>query len=297
MTWFACIEGGGTKFALAASFDGVLTSRLRVDTRSPTDTLGDCVRHFQELATQFGPPAAIGIGCFGPLDLRPRSPQFGHVLATPKAGWSGVDLVTPFRTAFAVPVGIDTDVNAAALGEQQFGAGRACQDLVYLTVGTGIGGGLLVRAEPVHGCLHPEVGHLRPRRHAADQDFAGVCPFHQDCFEGLASGVAIAARFGTSLDQLPADHVGHDIIADYLGQLSAQLALMFAPERIIVGGGVLGVPGLLERVQARQQHWLGGYLPAHVGDGRLCAPALGGDSGLMGAYVLARRALDSRASH
>lgn len=298
MSWFACVEGGGTKFQVAAaSLDGTLSSRLRVDTRGPDDTLAECVRHFQAIAAEQGPPAAIGIGCFGPLDLRPDSLRYGHVLATPKAGWSHVDLLAPFRAAFPVPLAIDTDVNAAALGEQQFGAGRDCRDLVYLTVGTGIGGGLLVRSEPVHGCLHPELGHLRPRRHPADSDFAGVCPFHQDCFEGLASGPAIAARFGVSLDRLPADHIGHDIIADYLGQLSAQLALMFAPERIIIGGGVLGVPGLLARVQDRQQHWLGDYLPAHVGTGRLSAPGLGGDSGLLGAYVLAKRAQVLMQSH
>lgn len=298
MTWFACVEGGGTKFQLArVTADGRLLDRLRLPTEHPDRTLAACVAHFQNLTAQYGPPLAFGIGSFGPLDVSPSSLQFGRLLDTPKPGWRHVDLRAAFATRFAVPIGIDTDVHAAALGEWQQGAGRGQSVLCYLTVGTGIGGGLLIRGQPVHGSLHPELGHLRPRRHPEDLTFPGVCPFHQDCFEGLASGPAIVARWGQPLASLIDSHPAHGIIADYLGQLCAQLVLVVSPERIVMGGGVLEAAGLLSQVKARTHVWLAGYPSNRQGldtvvwlDRVIQPPVLGDDAALLGAWVLARKA-------
>lgn len=295
MSWYGCIEAGGTKFMVGAGrAEGRIDDRRRIPTGTPGDTLAACVEHLREIAHRLGPPAAIGIGAFGPLDLDGRSPFHGRLLSTPKAGWRDVDLVRPFAEAFGVPVAIDTDVNAAALGEHRHGAGLGFDTLAYVTVGTGIGGGLVIDGRPLHGALHPEIGHLRPRRPAGDLDFAGVCPFHGDCFEGVASGPAIHARWGASLDALPASHPAHALIADYLGQLCAQLVLAASPRRIILGGGVLGDHRLLPDISASLQRWLGGY-PVRIADSPgapplLVAPGLGTDAGLVGALVLAQTA-------
>jgi fructokinase len=295
MSWWGCIEAGGTKFGVAAGrAEGRIDDRRRIPTGAPDATLAACIDHLRAIAHRHGPPVAIGIGAFGPLDLEPRSARYGRLLSTPKPGWSGVDLVRPFAEAFGVPVAIDTDVNAAALGEHRHGAGRGLDALAYVTVGTGIGGGLVIDGRPLHGALHPEIGHLRPRRPADDLDFVGVCPFHGDCFEGLASGPAIEARWGASLDRLPATHRAHALIADYLGQLCAQLVLAASPRRIILGGGVLGDFRMLPDIATSLQRWLGGY-PAPIADDSgtpalLVPPALGDAAGLTGALVLARAA-------
>jgi len=196
---------------------------------------------------------------------------------------------------FSCPVGFDTDVNAAALAEQRWGAGRDTPNLVYVTVGTGIGGGVLIEGAAVHGLMHPEIGHIHPRRHELDANFAGVCPFHGDCLEGLASGPAILARSGNELWQLDAAHAQWEIEADYLGQLCAQLVLTVSPQRIIVGGGVM-VEDLFSRVRRRTLHWLGGYVDRpeilHDIERYIVPPALAARAGVLGALCLA---LDARA--
>jgi len=192
---------------------------------------------------------------------------------------------------FSCPVGFDTDVTGAALAEQRWGAGRGTQNMVYLTVGTGIGGGVLVEGAPVHGLMHPEIGHIHPRRNSRDGDFAGVCPFHGDCLEGLASGPAILARTGSELQHLDAAHAQWDLQADYLGQLCAQLVLTISPQRIIMGGGVMQQERLFPLLRARMQHWLGGYIERSeiVSDvDRYVVPAaLGARAGVLGALRLA----------
>jgi fructokinase len=187
-----------------------------------------------------------------------------------------------------VPVGFDTDVNAAALAEYA-AAGAAGGSLAYLTIGTGIGGGLVLDGRPVHGIAHPEVGHIYPRRHREDCDFSGTCPAHGDCLEGLASGPAVLARWGVSLSDLPADHPGHAIIADYIAQACHTLAASVAVGEIVIGGGVANTPGLVEQVAERARALDAGYLPGGTRH-RIIRPRLGSDAGITGALMLAQDA-------
>jgi fructokinase len=290
------IEAGGTKLVCAVARDGNdIVAETRIDTTTPDATLGAAQRFFESATAEHGALAAIGIATFGPVDLRPSSPTFGRLLATPKPGWASTDLVTPFARRFRCPVVIDTDVNAAALAEALHGAGRDCGTVVYVTVGTGIGGGIVVDGRTVKGSLHPEMGHIRVVRHARDVDFPGLCPFHGDCVEGLASGPAILARYGISLDGLPADHEALRVVGYYLGQLAATILLMLSPERVIFGGGVMNRASLLRETRAAAAKLLNGY--AGLGtdaaplEHLIVAPGLGERSGVVGAMALAKTAL------
>jgi len=289
---FGAIEAGGTKFVCAiGDASGRILTETRFPTTDPATTLGALVACLRRQEAEWGPLAAIGVAAFGPLDLNPASPHHGRILDTPKAGWTGTNIAAALAREFALPVAIDTDVNAAALGEHRWGACQDIEDLVYVTVGTGIGGGALVSGQRVHGLMHPEIGHLLPRRHPLDTEFRGVCPFHGDCFEGLASGPAILARSGASLETLAADHPQWEIEADYLAQLCTQLVFALSPRRIVLGGGVMNQARLLPMIRRRAQHWLGGYvqrveLKAGI-DGYLVAPGLGAQSGIRGALAIA----------
>ncbi|RZF66310.1 ROK family protein [Sphingomonas populi] len=285
-----CIEAGGTKFVLgvATGPDTVLRT-ARVATTRPDETIGAALDFFRTAAADFGAFAAFGIASFGPVDLDPRSSGWGRIGDTPKEGWRDADIAGPFGQAFDCPVGFDTDVNGAILAEHLWGAARGTDVAVYVTVGTGIGGGALVAGRPVHGLRHPEMGHMLPRRHPDDRDFAGICPFHGDCLEGLASGPAIIARWGASLSELPEGHVGRTIIADYLAQLVVAQHAILSPQRIVFGGGVLATPGLLDLVRARAEVLAAGYF-GDGGDGLIVAPGLGDRAGLLGALALAQRA-------
>lgn len=277
------IEAGGTKFVLGVGHGpDAIIEQQQIDTRDPATTLAEATAFF---ARHEG-LAAIGIGSFGPLERDPRSAQWGHILATPKPGWSQFDLAGAVARAFRVPVAFDTDVNAAALAEARLGAARDAKVSVYVTIGTGIGGGVIANGHIVGGAGHPELGHMRPRRSADDHGFDGICPFHGDCLEGLASGPAIKARWGESLSHLPADHPGHAIIAGYLGEMCNTLRAALAPDAIVLGGGVMGTPGLFERVIEAAAAGDGGYfaLPAAQVIRR---PALAPVSGLAGAFLLA----------
>jgi fructokinase len=286
------IEAGGTKFqcALVRGADTVLASR-RIPTTSPPETLGAVVRFFAEAQAEFAPAEAFGIGTFGPVDLDTGSATHGRILPTPKAGWSGADLRAPLQARFRRPVAIDTDVNAAALAEAAFGAGRALRSLAYVTVGTGIGGGVVLDGQALHGMLHPEMGHIVVRRDPRDLDFAGTCPFHRDCLEGLASGPAVEARWGAPLDALAPEHPAADVIGGYLAQLAVAIVLLIACERIVFGGGVMTNGKVLTHVRRRARELLGGYLPVARVSGDLTdflvPPGLGERSGLVGAALLA----------
>jgi fructokinase len=289
------IEAGGTKFicGVGSSPDAILRE-CRIPTTTPEQTLGAAIAFFQDAGAVLGPIGALGIASFGPIALRREYPNWGHLLATTKPGWSGADLAGPLAAALNVPVALDTDVNGAALAEHRLGAGRGLASLAYVTVGTGIGAGLIVDGRPVHGLVHPEIGHLRPRRPAEDMRFAGICPFHGDCFEGVASGGAIGARSGAGLDALPADHPAWEIEADYLGQLCATLVLAVSPELIVLGGGVMQQKALFPMIRRRFDHWLKGYPDlgsAGVREPFVVPPALGGRAGLVGALLLAEAAL------
>lgn len=291
MALYGSIEGGGTKFVCAV---GSTPDDLRAEVRFPTTTPEATLDRAVEFFTGRGPLDAIGIAMFGPLNLDRESPDYGHVGPTPKPGWTDADIVGPLSRAFGIPVGFDTDVNGAALGEGRWGAGAGLDDFVYVTVGTGIGGGVVSNGKAIHGLVHPEVGHLRIPRHP-DDTYPGRCPFHGDCLEGVASGPEIADRWGTSAQDLGADTPrAVELEAFSLGYAMANLALVLSPQRIILGGGVMQLPGLLQATRRRMLEALGGYVDSAALDRGACAyvvaPQLGGGSGIAGGLVLAERA-------
>jgi fructokinase len=292
---YGAIEAGGTKFICAAGYGhDEIVEETRIPTTSAAETLGSVIDFFKRVERDTGLLRSFGVAAFGPIELHREAATFGQLLATPKPGWSGVSLIEGLRQYFARPVGIDTDVNAAALAETYFGAGVGSRSSVYVTVGTGIGGGAVIDGRTVRGLLHPEMGHLLVRRDARDAAFPGVCPFHGDCLEGLASGPAIVAHWGVGVDQWAEDHPGFEIIGAYLGQLAAAVALVLSAERIIFGGGVMRTGRLLPYIRHSASSVLNGYLPiAAVAGGfdeYIAAPALGERSGLAGAFILAAEA-------
>jgi fructokinase len=290
--YFGAVEAGGTKFVVAIGNDrGEILAQERFPTADPASTLAATCAFLHQHGAAVGALAAIGIASFGPVELDRTCARYGFIGRTPKPGWSGIDITGSLAREFACPIGFDTDVNAAAMAEHRWGAARDIKNLVYLTIGTGIGGGVIVDGSPIHGLVHPEIGHIYPRRHALDLEFAGVCPFHGDCLEGVASGPAIIARTGASLQQLAATHSQWEIEADYLGQLCAQLVVTVSPQRIVMGGGVMSQTRLLPLIRQRMRHWLGGYIDrpeilAGV-DRYVVAPELGDRAGVFGALVLA----------
>ena len=283
------VEAGGTKIMLAV---GTGPDDIRATTRIPTTNPDEVARGMLAFFEGQPPVAAFGIGSFGPVRLDRAAPDWGHLLATPKPGWSGASFAAPLVEHFGMPVAIDTDVNAAALAEQRHGAARGARVAAYVTVGTGIGVGVVIDGKPLHGALHPEFGHIRIVRDPNDP-FRGVCPYHGDCLEGLAAGPAIFARWGASLDQLGDVELAQ--IADDLGQGCAALALAYSPQRIVLGGGVMGAPGLREAIDGRMRHWLGGYL-RELSPDMIAAPALGDRAGISGAIELARDLLAGASS-
>jgi fructokinase len=291
------VEAGGTKINLAVGVTAIeITDRARVETTTPDATIAAILRFFEPYRKQL---KAFGVASFGPVRLDRMAPDWGRLLTTPKPGWSGASFVHPLIQAFGMPVELETDVNAAVLAEHRLGAlrGEACA--AYITVGTGVGTGFIVGGAPVHGLMHPEGGHLRVLRPLdGDDAFAGCCPYHGDCLEGLASGVAIQRRWGATLSDLPRDHIAHTLIADYLGQACASIALTLSVGRIAIGGGVSHSPGLHAAVAERMRHWLGGYLPDEqvARDEFIAWPALGGEAGIVGAMLLAERAAATRSS-
>jgi fructokinase len=289
------IEGGGTKFICAVGHSaGRILERVIIPTADPAPTLESVLRFFSEAQHRHGSIGALGIASFGPLDLRRGSPTYGRLMRTPKAHWSGTDLVGSLRSRFAVPIAIDTDVAAAALAEATLGAAQDVGSVAYVTVGTGIGAGfspgLLAGAQ----LLHPEVGHLRVQRHPDDGDFPGICPFHADCLEGLASGPALVQRWGKDLEKIDPSHPAWAIEGYYLAQLAASVALIASPERIILGGGVMSNAHLLSHIHSAARATLNGYIEplndAQALERYIRTPGLGDGAGLAGAFLLAGQA-------
>jgi fructokinase len=289
------IEAGGTKFvcAVGTSPDDV-RALARIGTTTPQETIGRAIEFFRAESARHGPLSAVGIASFGPIDPEPRSPRFGYITSTPKPGWADTDFAGTVGRALGVPVGFDTDVNVAALGEWRWGAGQGTDNLIYLTIGTGIGGGGLVNGQRMHGLVHPEMGHMRiPHDRAADP-YPGHCPFHGDCFEGLACGPAMAERWKKSPQELPADHPAWTLEAHYLGLAVVNVICALSPGRIILGGGVMSQPRLLPMVRAGVQELLNKYVqsPAVLDqiEQYIVAPGLGDRSGVLGALALAELA-------
>jgi fructokinase len=292
---FGGIEAGGTKFVCAVgSGPGDLQAEARFPTTHPEETLARTIEFFREQEAHFGPLAGFGIAAFGPVDPDPRSPAFGYITSTPKPGWKNTDLAGAIRRAFGKPVGFDTDVNGAALSEWLWGAGQGLDTLIYFTIGTGIGGGALVGGKLVHGLVHPEMGHIRLPHDKTVDPFDGFCPYHGDCFEGLAAGPAIEKRWGEKAENLPPDHPAWALEAHYLGLAMSSFICTLSPQRIIMGGGVMSQQHMLPLVRRSVQETLNGYVQSPMilerMDEYIVPPGLGAYAGVLGAIALARQA-------
>lgn len=282
----AAVEAGGTKFlcAVGTSPDD-LRAECRIPTTTPQETLHRVAEFFEGWKGE--PIRALGIATFGPAGVRAGRADHGFITQTPKAGWASTDLLGSLASVLPVPAGFDTDVNGAALGEWLWGAGRGSDSVLYVTVGTGIGGGLCRQGEPLHGLSHPEMGHVQVCRPEGERrEFAGICPYHGDCLEGIASGPALAARWQCPAEELPDDHPAWDLWARDMGRGLCQMICTLSPEVIILGGGVASRQALLPRVEAAVRAQINGYVPLP----KIVPPGLGGRSGLMGALALGRRA-------
>jgi len=288
------IEGGGTKFVCAIG-DGPdqILDEIEYPTTTPEATLGRAIAFFRAAMAQGARLSAVGIASFGPVDPNPKSPTWGYVTTTPKSGWAQVDFAGTVARALGLPVGFDTDVNAAALGEYRWGAAQGLDSCLYLTVGTGIGGGGVIEGKLIHGLMHPEMGHVRIPHDLQRDPFPGCCPYHGDCLEGLASGPAIEARWGRRAEMLPADHPAWALEAHYLALGLVAYIVTLSPQRIILGGGVMQQPQLMPIIRKEVQGLLNGYIqmPAiteHI-DEYIVPAGLGRRAGVLGAIALARQ--------
>lgn len=291
MSLVGAVEAGGTKFVLAvADAANEALDRTVIATRTPAETFAEMADWFESAAARHGPIGAFGVGSFGPIGIDPAQPDFATFTTTPKPGWRGASFADALA-GFGVPLALDTDVNAAALGEGLAGAGVGCGSLAYTTIGTGIGTGVLKNGQALAGWSHYESGHLPVRRDPVRDPFAGMCPFHGDCLEGLASGPAIKARWGHDLSAASPDQIA--LIADYAAQLATALVLLHRPERMIFGGGVMKTPGMIEQLRTLTRAKLAGYIAEWDEDltRRIVPPALGDLAGITGAIELGRRAL------
>jgi len=298
------IEAGGTKFvcAVGSGPGEQLIEREQFPTSpDPSIVLEQAAQWLRDKQAQYGPLAAIGIASFGPVDLDKASPTYGYITSTPKAGWANTDIVGPMRAAFpGIPIGFDTDVNGAGLGEKRWGAAQGLDDFIYITVGTGLGGGGMARGELLHGLVHPEMGHMGLPR-VGDDTFEGACPFHGRCWEGLCSGPAVEKRAGMPAEELPPDHPAWAITTRYMAHALVNLTCVLSPSRIVIGGSVrkggqLGEAAFFKEVRRAYREIMADYIvsPALTEDGiadYIVPPLLGDDAGVCGAIALAQAAL------
>jgi fructokinase len=289
---FGAIEAGGTKFVCAVGTGPTDIKTAHFPTSTPDITVASVIDYFQtEGGTRLD---AIGIGSFGPVDLDPSSPTYGHITSTPKVGWENYDLVGVLEKALGVAVGFETDVNTAVLGEARWGAARGLSNAVYLTIGTGVGGGAIVHGQIVHGLMHPEMGHLRVPHDLARDPFPGNCPYHADCLEGLAAGPAIQARWNAPAATLPAGHPAWELEARYLALAAVNLTMTLSPQRILFGGGVMQQMHLFPLIRSVFAALMNKYVrrPEIIDglDEYIQPPQLGGQAGVLGAVVLAEEA-------
>ena len=288
------IEAGGTKFVCAVGTGpNDMRAEVRFNTTTPVETINRAIEFFQQEGRR-QTLVAIGIASFGPVDPDPTSPTFGYITSTPKPGWAQTDFAGTVKRALAVPVNLDTDVNAAALGEHLWGAAQEVDSFIYLTIGTGIGGGGMINRQLMHGLIHPEMGHIRiPHDWQADP-YPGHCPFHGDCLEGLASGPALQERWGQPPETLPSDHSAWNLEAHYLGLAIANFICTLSPQRIVIGGGVMEQVKLLPLVRRKVRELLNSYVQApeilQEIDDYIVLPGLGERAGILGAIGLARQA-------
>ena len=285
------IEAGGTKFVcVVASGPDRIMDEVRFPTTTPDETLGRAIQFFQPFIAS-GQIRKIGIGCFGPIDLNPKSPTYGFITATPKPNWSNTDVRGTLRRALKVDIAFDMDVNAAALGETIWGVSKGFDPSLYLTIGTGIGGGYIKDGIPLIGMLSLEMGHIRIPHDRQLDPFNGACPFHGDCFEGLASGPAIERRLGLTGALIPEEDAFWDIEADYIASALMNFILTLSPKKIILGGGVMQREFLFPKIRRKVRALLNSYVSSKSVleniDNYIVPPGLGNQSGSLGAMALA----------
>ena len=286
MKLYGSLEAGGTKMVCAIGDEqGNILERVSIPTLEPENTMPAIIDFFKNKNN-----CAMGIGCFGPVDLDKKSATYGYITTTPKLAWKNYDIVGTCKKELGVPVGFDTDVNASALGEATWGCTKELDHSIYITVGTGIGAGVIIDGKPYHGMLHPEAGHIFLARHPQDPMEKGVCPYHELCLEGLASGPAIAARWGKPGAELADRKEVWELEAYYLAQAICSYIMILSPERIIVGGGVSHQEQMMPMIRAEVQRQMGGYIQAKGMqdlDSYIVLPSLNDNHGIMGGLKLA----------
>ena len=294
MKTFGAIEAGGTKFVLGIGTDqGKILERKSIPTTTPNETMSATIDFFKKMKKKYD-FHQIGIGSFGPIDLNPQSDTFGFITSTPKPGWKDIDFKGVIERALTMPALFDTDVNAAALGEHTWGAAQDVDTFIYITIGTGLGGGVMVNGKLLHGMLHPELGHIRIHPAELSNDFEGACPYHKHCFEGLAAGPGMKARWGQPAESLPMDHEAWNEEAAYIAEGLAIFILSLSPQRIILGGGVMHQHQLFPMIREKVVNVLNGYV-VHPNllndiDQYIVSPGLGDNAGLLGSVALAMSA-------
>jgi len=286
------IEAGGTKFVCAVgTAPDDIRAEVRFSTTTPEETIDGAIGFFEE-QQRLTPLAAVGIASFGPVDPNPASPNFGYITSTPKPGWAHTDFAGRIQRGLNIPVGFDTDVNVAALGEHRWGIAQGLNSFIYLTIGTGIGGGGMMNSRLMHGLIHPEMGHIRIPHDRQIDPYPGHCPFHGNCLEGLASGPAMEQRWGQPPERLPHGHSAWNLEAHYLGLALANFICTLSPQRIVMGGGVMEQPQLLPLVRLKVRELLNDYvrMPEILEkiDDYIVPPSLGRMAGVLGAIALAQ---------
>jgi len=294
MSLYGGIEAGGTKFVCAVGSNPDDLCVNVIETTTPDETISRVIAYFKK-QNSTKKLSSIGIGSFGPIDLNRNSKTYGFITSTPKLNWENVDFVGAIRSSFNIPIGFDTDVNAAAIGEYQWGAAQGLTNFIYLTIGTGIGGGGIINGIPLHGLLHPEMGHIFiPRDNSDKKSYEGNCPRHKDCFEGLASGPAIRNRWGRPPQDLNQDHPAWEYIAKYISYALVNYICTLSPQRIIIGGGVMKQSKLYPLIHQMVKELLNNYLqlPEIIENiqNYIVPPTLGDRSGILGAIALAKQA-------
>ncbi|MED4227719.1 ROK family protein [Neobacillus cucumis] len=286
------IEAGGTKFVCAVGDEsGKIIERIQIPTTVPEETMESVIQFFKQYPVQ-----AIGIGSFGPIDVNTESPTYGNITSTPKLAWKDFPFVQTIKEAFSVPVGFNTDVNAAALGEATFGAAKGLDSCVYITVGTGIGAGAIVQGNLLQGLSHPEMGHILVRRHPNDS-YEGKCPYHHDCFEGLAAGPAIEERWGQKGKDLVEREEVWEMEGYYIAQALMQYILILSPKKIILGGGVMNQKQVFSYINKFLPELINQYVSLPELSGYIVSPGLGDDAGITGSLLLAYQALQNEKSY
>lgn len=294
-TIYAGIDAGGTAFkCIVGTGPGHILAEKTVPVTLPKQTLAECLTFFESVAADHGKPQSIGLASFGPVDLDRGSPNYGYITSTPKPHWHDTDIVGYFAEALGLPVAFDTDVNGALLAEQWWGAARGLHSAVYVTIGTGIGAGVMIDGRLVHGAMHAEAGHMLIPKHV-DDGFHGVCPYHGACLEGLASGPAIAERWLKNPQKLAEDHPAWQLEAHYLAAMCVNLALVYSPQKIILGGGVMQQPVLLKHVRQSYLAQMNSYLGDQTGgiEEFIQTAVLGSKAGALGALAMAQNLQDA----